>query len=58
MVRQEGRGEDRHQVGLNEVRSADLPGRHLHILLAQHPDDVVHRQIPRLQLGSSHTRML
>ena len=31
-------------------RLADLPGRHLHVLLAQDPDHVAGRQVPRRQL--------
>ena len=31
-------------------RLADLPGGHLHVLLAQDPDHVAGRQVPRLQL--------
>src|SRR5208337_5543612 len=37
-------------LALGDRRLADLPGRHLHVLLAQDPDHVVDREIPRLEL--------
>ena len=37
-------------LALGDRRLADLPGRHLHVLLAQDPDHVADRQVPRLQL--------
>ena len=37
-------------LALGDRRLADLPGRHLHVLLAQDPDHVAGRQVPRLQL--------
>ena len=37
-------------LAVGDRRLTDLSGRHLHVLLAQDPDHVVDRQIPRLQL--------
>jgi len=37
-------------LAVRDRRLADLPGRHLHVLLAQNPDHVAGRQVPRLQL--------
>jgi hypothetical protein len=37
-------------LALGDRRLADLPGRHLHVLLAQDPDHVPGRQVPRLRM--------
>src|ERR1700736_6577462 len=37
-------------LALGDRRLADLPGRHLHVLLAQDADHVAGRQVPRLEL--------